>query len=321
MIKLWEGIMFENLNKDLMTLREELRNKNRLLDRVQHLDKGIENQTHKLYELEHEMDMEKADVEELEKLSFTSLVATLLRNKEEKLEKEKREYIVAKLKYEECKTLFEALRSEKEQAQLDLARLQNVENKYQAVLKEKEKMLMTLDNPHKSRLLVISEDMADLRADKKEIGEAIDVGMKMTNKVNELLKNLNSADGWATWDLLGGGIISDSIKHDYIDSAKEIANSLNSLMPSFKRELKDIKISSDIKVDVDGFDIFADYFFDGFFVDWMVKSKIEDSYDNAVKLSKSIKKVMEVLNKSMKEVEGKIKLLENEKSNLIEQIG
>jgi hypothetical protein len=313
--------MFESLNQEIMTLREELRNKKRLLDRIQHLDKGIENQTNKLYELEHEMEMEKADVEELENLTVTKLVATLLRNKESKLEKEKREYIVAKLKYEECLSLVEALRGEKAHINEALIKLQHVEDKYKGILKQKEKILLESNNSHKLRIVEISEEMGNLRADKKEIEEAMAIGNKINNKVNELVSNLDSADGWATWDMLGGGIISTSIKHDYIDSAKGIADSLNSLMPSFKRELKDIKINTDIKVDVQGFEVFADYFFDGFFVDWMVKSKIEDSYDSAVKLSKNVEQVMEVLKKSMKAVESKIKLLESEKNNLLEQIG
>jgi hypothetical protein len=279
--------MFESLNQEIMTLREELRNKKRLLDRVQHLDKGIENQTNKLYELEHEMEMEKADVEELENLTVTKLVATLLRNKESKLEKEKREYIVAKLKYEECLSLVEALRGEKAHINEALIKLQHVEDKYKGILKQKEKILLESNNSHKLRIVEISEEMGNLRADKKEIEEAMAIGNKINNKVNELVSNLDSADGWATWDMLGGGIISTSIKHDYIDSAK----------------------------------VFADYFFDGFFVDWMVKSKIEDSYDSAVKLSKNVEQVMEVLKKSMKAVESKIKLLESEKNNLLEQIG
>ena len=44
------------------------------------------------------------------------------------------------------------------------------------------------------------------------------------------LKNLNSAEGWGTWDLLGGGLISDLAKHSHIDDAKnDVANAQNLL--------------------------------------------------------------------------------------------
>ena len=45
----------------------------------------------------------------------------------------------------------------------------------------------------------------------------------------------------------------------------------------FRTELSDVTIHADIQAQVDGFLRFADYFFDGLFVDWMVLDRIQQS--------------------------------------------
>ena len=56
----------------------------------------------------------------------------------------------------------------------------------------------------------------------------------------------------------------------YIEDAKQ-------LMQIFQRELQDINVPLDVKMEVGGFLSFADFFFDGFIVDYMVQSKISDA--------------------------------------------
>ena len=42
----------------------------------------------------------------------------------------------------------------------------------------------------------------------------------MLDSLDSVLSSLESAEGWGTWDLLGGGLISDLAKHSHIDDAK-----------------------------------------------------------------------------------------------------
>ena len=49
---------------------------------------------------------------------------------------------------------------------------------------------------------------------------------------------------------------------------------------SLRRELMDLEIPGDFKIDIGEFLNFADYFFDGLIIDWMVQTKIREASDN-----------------------------------------
>lgn len=94
---------------------------------------------------------------------------------------------------------------------------------------------------------------------------------------DEILHSLDSAHGWATWDLLGGGLVADLAKHSHLDSAQAAVEQLQVELRRFKTELADVTIDADLQVSIDGFLRFADYFFDGLFVDWAVMDRISQS--------------------------------------------
>lgn len=45
----------------------------------------------------------------------------------------------------------------------------------------------------------------------------------------------------------------------------------------FQRELQDVSVPLDLKMEIGGFLTFADFFFDGFVADYLVQSKISDT--------------------------------------------
>jgi hypothetical protein len=311
--------MFEMLNHDLVEIREKIRRKEKLISRLQRVKDSIQKHTSNLYEFEYKMNQEKADVEELEGLSVSSLIAALLRNKEDKQKKEKEEYILAKLKYDECLSLIEALRLEKTSLEIELSGFENLYELYESVLRRKEELIMGTNNRSKLKLIELAEEISELQADKRELKEAVFSGKQVSEELIKLLENFDIADSWGTWDILGGGLIATSIKHDYINSAKENSYALNKLMETFKGELLDISIESDIKIDISGFEVFMDYFFDGFFIDWMVKNKIEDSYGNARKLSEKIEDILRGLETSKEIICQRIDWLQGKRREIIEQ--
>lgn len=311
--------MVQKLDYDLMNLKEKMRQRQKNLNRLEQLRSSIQIHASRLNDLEYKMNIEKADVEELEGLSLTSLIAALLRNKEDKLRKEKDEYILAKLRYEECLALLETLKSEKSYLESELSLLGNLDAAYEDILNQKEKLILRSNNQNRLKLIELSEELSEAKSDYKEVEEAINAGNQVVLEINKLLKNLNSANSWGTWDMLGGGFIATSIKHDYINSAKEDAYNLNNHMAAFKRELSDIDFDSNIEIDISGFEVFGDYFFDGFFIDWIVQNKIEDSYGSARKLFEKVEVAMEGLEGSLKYKEQIISELEDKKRILLEQ--
>ena len=54
-----------------------------------------------------------------------------------------------------------------------------------------------------------------------------------------------------------------------------------------------------MQVSIDGFMRFADYFFDGFFVDWMVLDRIQQSTEQVQSAYARIHSVLEGLNRAL----------------------
>ena len=66
-------------------------------------------------------------------------------------------------------------------------------------------------------------------------------------------------------------------KHNRMDEAQAAMNEARGHLRRLKKELLDVNLTGDLKMDVGSFLTFADYFFDGVIADWMVQSKIGDA--------------------------------------------
>lgn len=60
-----------------------------------------------------------------------------------------------------------------------------------------------------------------LKVQKRELLEAINAGKTALHTVNEVLETLDNAEGWSTWDVMGGGLGVDLAKYEELDNAQE----------------------------------------------------------------------------------------------------
>ena len=111
----------------------------------------------------------------------------------------------------------------------------------------------------------------------KEIDEAIASGEAALFSLKEAQNKLNSARNWGIFDMLGGGLISDIIKHSKMNDASAYLEEAKRDLLVFQRELQEVQGTVDLKVDVSEFLTFADFFFDGFIMDYVVQTKIAEA--------------------------------------------
>lgn len=119
--------------------------------------------------------------------------------------------------------------------------------------------------------------MADIVNDRKEMNEAIAAGEQALNSLYAAQEKLDSAKGWSWVDLLGGGFLTGMIKHSRMEDASRCMEDAKYHLKVFQKELSDIHLSLDLRMEVGGFLSFADFFFDGVVADYLVQSKIEDA--------------------------------------------
>ncbi|MEW8977904.1 MAG: hypothetical protein AB2385_05815 [Symbiobacterium sp.] len=225
---------------------------------------------------------EQRDVERLESGSLGAMLATLFTSKAERLDRERQEAAQALVRYEEARHHAEEIRRDLEAAEAEAARLAGAEAEYRALLAEKEQRLRAAQGWAAERLLALEQEEADVRRRAREVVEALEAGQAAAAGLDRVVDLLQSADRWGTWDMFGGGLISTMVKHSRIDDARAELAQVRHALDVFRRELADVGGGVDLPVvDLDGFTRFADYFWDSFFVDWMIQGRIAEALRSA----------------------------------------
>ena len=121
------------------------------------------------------------------------------------------------------------------------------------------------------------EEILMVYAIEKEKREAIEAGCRALDSLHAAENNLNSAKNWGMVDMFGGGFLSTMLKHSKMDQAKQNMEQAKYDLRNFSRELNDVNMVCNLNININDFLAFADYFFDGFVVDWMVQDRINNA--------------------------------------------
>lgn len=249
-------------------------------------------------ELEKVKRKEQDDVDRLNARSLTAFFYRATGKMGEKLTKEEAEAYAAAVKYDAAKNELQAVNNDIEYCQRRLSDLQDCEQQYERVLKEKTEQIKQSGVPEAGRIMQIENEIAFLENQQKEIQEAINAGNQAFYIARKILEDLDSAKNWSTFDLMGGGLIADMAKYDKLNKVQDQIQDLQNALRGFRTELADVteRISGNLYVEIGDFLHFADYFFDGLFTDWMVYDKINDSRNRTMQTSDQIQKILGQLN-------------------------
>ena len=262
--------MHESLNQRLMQAKERLRAKQKLEAMLKQVRNTLYSDASRCRELQERLKAEESDVDKLEGTSLASLFYAVLGTKEDRLEKERQEFLAAKLKFEEATASRQTSEDEVRRIETELQPLAEAEDEYQRLLSEKEAAIADAGDKTAESLLVLTETLAELTADAKELQEAIDAGETARRTLRSVRSELKSAANWGTIDMMGGGLMATMAKHSKIDAAKAHAHRAQRQLRRFQEELADADQRLQVSLEIGGFSKFADYFFDGLITDWVV---------------------------------------------------
>jgi hypothetical protein len=283
------------------------------------VENEIREKTARLESLSSQLNKEKVDVEKLERLSLTGLFYSVLGSREQQLEVERQELLSAQLTYQRARHQIDFLLRDRDRLIERLDVLQDVDLVYDSLLSEKESLLNQSGSPVGAKLLKLTEQIAHLESDKKEVSQAITAGENVLSSLEKVIESLESAGNWGTWDMLGGGLVSTAIKHSRIDDARKYIHEVETKISLFKRELADVHEISGLQINITEFESFADYFFDNLITDWIVQSRIVESLSQSKSARIIIKNTLEELGVVKNEILSRISSLNEEKAQLIEQ--
>jgi vacuolar-type H+-ATPase subunit I/STV1 len=310
--------MLTKLNERLENWREDWGNQNKWTLQLDQLERERKEMQVEADRWEAQLKSEKQDVEKLRGLNLSNLFYTFLGKKDEVLDQHQKEVVEATLKYEEAAETVSDMKKEMIDLDAKLRALGNLDAEYKIIIQEKERLIYDTESPMSQTLFEIVEQKAEARVYLKEIKEAITAGDSVLKSLYDAQDSLSSAGNWGTFDMLGGGLIASAVKHSRINDSKGFIHDAQSKMRRFQKELKDIEMRIKVQFETGGMLKFADFFFDGLIVDWVVQGRIRDSEAQTKQQTKRISSIMGKLRNECKKLEVKVASLHKSYIDMVE---
>ena len=272
---------------ELFQLKERVEEKKRLETQLKKTLHDNSKTKERLAQLSAQLKKELNDVKQLEEDGITSLFYSILGNKVEKLDKERQEFLAAKLKHENCINELNKLEIEIKRIKSKITELGDPETKYKTLLNTKSAQLkLTRDD----RFIKYERLLENHLQQKSELNEAIEAGEMALKGLRLAIQALRKAKNWGIYDMVGGGLLATAVKHSKMDEAKSLIQDVQVWLRKFKRELSDVNIvtNEDLTIQLSSFSTFADYFFDNLIFDWVVQDKINRSLEGCETICKQV---------------------------------
>ncbi|MCH1865400.1 hypothetical protein [Nocardioides sp. CFH 31398] len=140
-----------------------------------------------------------------------------------------------------------------------------------------EAWLIEHDPERGPRLRELAASDGALAAEQREVREALAAGREAQDRLVAALDLLRSADDWATWDLLGGGVVSGGMKHERLRQVGDQLEQAGLALRRFDAELADVHRDAAGAVAVSAGQRFVDVWFDTLASDLAASRRIDDA--------------------------------------------
>ncbi|TDQ42049.1 hypothetical protein [Aureibacillus halotolerans] len=307
----------EEIDRKLVELTEEKRLQTK---RAKHLAKVLQElqlEKEKAASFRSQLEAEEKDVQQLVGFHPYNVFYSMLGSKQERLRKEKQEVAAIKLKYDEAVASVDDLENEKAELEQNQRTSQSIEIEYQQLLAQKETLVKEKNTQMSVVLNDLSIEYVKLEALYKDVKEARLAGQRVKHALQEAISSFDSAKGWGTFDMFGGGAISSMIKHSHMSEGEEKIHNVQHALRRFKRELNDIQHEFDLTLESNEFVRFADVFFDGLIADWIMQDKIHKSLDHLREQQREVERVLRIVEVREQEIEKRKQDVSYEKKRFI----
>lgn len=283
------------------------------------MNEQLKSELQELDMLEKQLKKEQRDVEKLENSSMRSLFRKILGDREKQLEKERQEYLQASLRYNDRQKSVDLLTYELEILQKKLDGEVKLAQRFDMLMKKREKELMTHDPVHGRELRRIHQNIDQLEVVMKDIDEAHAAGDQAMQILQRMLSELGRARNWGTYDMMGDRRSASYVKHRAIDNARRYASQARHSLMRFKQELNDVyqDIQVDVRVDIGEVGKFTDIFFDNLISDWIVQQKINQALKQVTHVANQVKQCLGLLERERPKVIHDIEQLEIKREEVI----
>ena len=265
---------------------------------------------------------EEKDVERLEHLSLTRVLASLHGSRDDALAREKAEAEAARYKIAQAQQRLDSARAELESLQKRLVQMAGVPEAYTDALAAKEQYLTHSADPRGAQLLALADERGRMVAELNELYRARDDAGAAVHALGEVQDRLGTAANWSTFDTyFDHGMIANAIKHDRIDQAAAAARSADQRLAALRTDLADLGGSEPTapRLEISAGFKFADIFFNNIFTDLAVGHQIRDAQDTVDRSTQQVRALADRLSGQISAVTAQLHAMDGERQQLLIQ--
>lgn len=308
------------LGQQLKASIEELARIRKIGEHIQELSVRLADEERALKVMEATLTKEQQDVEALEREGLTSMFRKFLGDREEKLEKEREEYLRASLRFNELFKSVQLIRYELDVLNAKATQEEALVARIGVLIKEREAELMQTDPAVAQVLKGLYAQSDKLSTYSVQIEEAIAAGTQALEVVRGVEHDLIQAQLMGNRDMWGGGRYgSGQQKHEYIDMAREKAYRSRHALIRFGQELRDVfpEITVQFNLEIEAFGRFTDIFFDNLITDFLIQQKISKSLASVAGTRHQLEQILQQLDSERLTVHDKVNSLEQERQQVV----
>ncbi len=265
---------------------------------------------------------EEKDVERLEHLSLTRVLAALHGSRDDALARDKAQAEAGRYRVAQAQQRLEAARANLASAQDRKAQLAGAPQAYANALTAKEQYLTQSADPRGTRLLALADERGRLTAELTELHRASGDAEEAVQALVEVQDRLGTAANWSTFDTyLDHGMIANAMKHDRIDQAAEAAGAADQRLAALRSDLADVGGSEPTapRLEISSGFKFADIFFNNIFTDLAVGQQIRDAQDNVDRSVQQVRALQDRLKDHADAVTTRLDAIHAERQQILTQ--
>lgn len=262
--------------------------------------------------LEKKIPKEQRDVYVLEREGVTSLIRKFIGDREEKLEKEKAEYMNVSGRHIELYKSIELIRYELGLLKDKEAFLESIELKVDILLREREKELILSDLKFADLVKDLNEEAIQLQSYIKKLEKIKSTGDMALSLLTGIDHRLNEARDHLVSDKAGSALLTD----DALDHARRPLQKATQILLRFQKEVRSIfpDMHLDTKINFDLFEKFAGA---ALFSEFTFLEKIGNSRRSVGDIKMQVEIILGLLDQESSETLDKIAAIEEERKRLI----
>ena len=281
------------------------------------LDNNLNKEEKELRYLERQLNKEKKQMDDLNKLSISNIFTSIFKNKKSKKENQEKEYLDAKVKYEKQLLIVNSLREKIKIKRNELDKIENCEEEYDKLMDEKINVLkLQGDYFTKEKIRLLDEKLNEYLKINEDIRKTHKIGKNLLGEVKLAKHDLEWSKKWGKVDMVAKDSMSSIAKQNKIRKVKLKFENIEKLINQFNKELEDIKINN---LEFSNITFAMDIFFDNIFTDISVQRQINDSIEDIERLEDKVQNILYKLQIKNEEVIKKINNVKNDYISFVEE--